>query len=169
MSVGNRTEHSARNSTVALISQMIHLLMGFLLRIVFTHVLSEDYVGVNGLFLDIIFILSLSELGVGTAITYALYRPIEEGDIEKQKSLMLLFKRFYHVVALVVLGIGLLLIPFMGVIIKDPPNVEHLTLIYLFYRIQMGIGVFLQLFGVTTLIRMKFRYMYKYHRDGLVF
>ena len=77
----SRTEYSARNSSVALISQLIHLLVGFLLRIVFTHTLSKDYVGVNGLFLDIIFILSLSELGVGTAITYALYRPIEEGDI----------------------------------------------------------------------------------------
>ena len=133
MAVGNRTENSARNSTVALISQMIHLMMGFLLRIVFTHILSKDYVGVNGLFLDIIFILSLSELGVGTAITYALYRPIEERDIEKQKSLMLLFRKFYHLVALVVLGLGLLLIPFMDMIIKDPPNVEHLTVIYLFY------------------------------------
>ena len=129
----SRTEYSARNSSVALISQLIHLLVGFLLRIVFTHTLSKDYVGVNGLFLDIIFILSLSELGVGTAITYALYRPIEEGDIEKQKSLMRLFRKFYHMVAAIVLGLGLLLIPFMDIIIKDPPNVEHLTIIYLFY------------------------------------
>ena len=129
----SRTEYSARNSSVALISQLIHLFVGFALRIVFTHTLSEDYVGVNGLFLDIINILSLSELGVGTAITYALYRPIEEGDIEKQKSLMRVFRQFYHMVALIVLALGLILIPFMDVIIKDPPNVEHLTIIYLFY------------------------------------
>ncbi|MCR5639956.1 MAG: oligosaccharide flippase family protein [Lachnospiraceae bacterium] len=129
----SRTENSARNSSVALISQLLSLLMGFLLRIVFTHTLSKDYVGVNGLFLDIIFILSLSELGVGSAITYALYGPIERQDIEKQKSLMALFRKFYHGVALLVLALGLLLIPFMDVIIKEPPEVNHLTLIYLFY------------------------------------
>ncbi|OLA93445.1 MAG: hypothetical protein BHW64_06765 [Candidatus Melainabacteria bacterium LEY3_CP_29_8] len=50
--------------------------------------LSEGYVGINGLFTDILNILSLSELGVGTAITYALYRPIAENDISKQQILM---------------------------------------------------------------------------------
>ena len=49
---------------------------GFFTRVVFTRMLSEGYVGINGLFTDILNILSLSELGVGTAITYALYAPI---------------------------------------------------------------------------------------------
>lgn len=60
---------------------------GFFTRVVFTRMLSEGYVGINGLFTDILNILSLSELGVGTAITYALYRPIAENDISKQRSL----------------------------------------------------------------------------------
>ena len=50
--------------------------------------------GINGLFTDILNILSLSELGVGTAITYALYGPIARKDYEKQKILMRLFSRF---------------------------------------------------------------------------
>ncbi len=129
----SRTEYSARNTSVAVISRVLAILMGYLTRVVFTHTLSESYVGIDGLFTDIINVLSLSELGMGTAITYALYRPIAKGDIEKQKSLMRLFRRLYVVVASVVLAVGLTIIPFLDVLIKDSENIEHLTLIYLMY------------------------------------
>ncbi len=128
-----RTEYSARNTTVALISRLSAIVMGYLLRVVFTRTLSESYVGVNGLFLDIIQVLSLSEMGVGTAITFALYKPIACGDIEKQKSLMRLFRKFYYGVAAVVAIAGCALIPFLNLFVKDYENVEHLTLIYLLY------------------------------------
>lgn len=129
----SRTEYSARNTTVAMFARIIAILMGFFTRVVFTHTLSEDYVGVNGLFTDILNVLALSELGIGTAITYALYKPISEKDIEKQKSLMLLYKRMYRVIAGVVLVVGLLVIPFMDILIKNQPNVDNLILLYLLY------------------------------------
>ncbi len=133
MTQKSRTEYSARNTTVAVIARVSAILMGFAARVVFTHTLSEDYVGINGLFTDILNVLALSELGVGTAITYALYRPIAGGDIEKQKSLMRLYRFFYRMVAVIVLALGLLVIPFMDILIRDQPAVEHLTLIYLMY------------------------------------
>lgn len=133
MTQKSRTEYSARNTTVAMIARISAILMGFAARVVFTHTLSEDYVGINGLFTDILSVLALSELGVGTAITYALYRPIAQGDVEKQKSLMRLYRFFYRMVAGIVLVLGLLVIPFMDILIKDQPDVEHLTLIYLMY------------------------------------
>lgn len=129
----SRTEYSARNTTVAMIGRGLAILMGFVARVVFTHTLSEAYVGVNGLFLDILNVLALSELGVGTAITYALYKPIAEHDIEKQKSLMRMYQKFYHIVCVIVLVAGLAVIPFMDVLIKDKPDVGNLTIIYLLY------------------------------------
>ncbi len=74
----SRTEYSARNTTVAMVGRMTAILMGFAQRVVFTHTLSEEYVGINGLFLDILSVLALSELGVGVAITNALYQPVSE-------------------------------------------------------------------------------------------
>ena len=129
----SRTEYSMRNTTAAMASRIIAILMGFITRVVFTHVLSEAYVGVNGLFSDILNVLALSELGVGTAITYALYKPIAEKDIEKQKSLMRMYCWFYRIVAAIVLVAGLAIIPFMDVLIKNQPEVDHLILIYLMY------------------------------------
>ena len=112
-----RTEYSARNTAVALISKIIAILMGYAVRVVFTSALSASYVGVSGLFMDIVTVLSLSELGIETAITYALYQPIAYGDIEKQKSVIALFQKLYRVFALGVGVIGLVLI----LVIKDAP------------------------------------------------
>lgn len=129
----SRTEYSVRNTTAAMISRILAILMGFLTRVVFTHTLSESYVGVNGLFGDILSVLSLSELGIGTAITYALYQPIAEKDIEKQKTLMRLYRRLYLAVAGIVTAAGLAVVPFMDVLIKNKPDIDNLTLIYLIY------------------------------------
>ena len=133
MNKKSRTEYSVRNTTAAMVSRILAILMGFLTRVVFTHTLSEAYVGVNGLFSDILNVLSLSELGVGTAITYALYQPIAEENVEKQKSLMKMFQTFYRGVAAFVLVAGLLVIPFLGILMKEKQGIDHLILIYLMY------------------------------------
>lgn len=129
----NRTEYSTINTSVALISRIVAIVMGFVTRVVFTHTLSESYVGINGLFTDILNILSLTELGVGTAITYALYRPIAEKDIERQQALMRLFQIFYRATAACVAVLGLVLVPFLDVLMKNRPDVDHLLFIYLLY------------------------------------
>ena len=133
MTEKSRTEYSARNTTIAMISRIIAIVMGYVTRIVFTHTLSESYVGVNGLFTDILNVLALSELGVGTALTYALYRPIAQKNIEEQKSLMRLFKWMYRIVALLIASIGLLIVPFLGNLIHDGQSVDHVIIIYLLY------------------------------------
>ncbi len=132
----SRTEHSAQNTTVAMVSRVLAILMGYAVRVVFTHTLSENYVGVNGLFTDIISVLSLTEMGLETAITYALYKPIAQADVEKQKSIMQLYRTFYRVVAGVVLCAGLLVIPFLDVLIKNKPDIPNLTYIYLLYLLR---------------------------------
>lgn len=131
--VKSRTEYSARNISFAMIGRVAALLMGFISRVVFTHTLEAEYVGVNGLFTDILNVLSLSELGIGTAITYALYKPIAENDTEKQKSYMKMYRTFYHIVAVLVFVIGLCITPFLDVIIRNKPDIPELTLIYLMY------------------------------------
>ena len=139
----SRTEYSVRNTTVAFVAQTTAILMGFFTRVVFTHTLSEGYVGINGLFTDILNILSLSELGVGTAITYALYGPIARGDIKKQQILMRMFRTFYRITAAFVLTAGLCLIPFLDVLMKDRPDVDHLIWIYLLYLLNSVVSYLL--------------------------
>lgn len=143
MTEKSRTEYSARNTSIAMISRIIAIVMGFVTRIVFTRILSESYVGINGLFTDILNVLALSELGVGTALTYALYKPIAEKDIERQKSLMRLFKWLYRATALVIAVFGLLLVPFLGHLAKDTGDVEHIVPIYLLYLLNSVVSYLL--------------------------
>jgi len=139
----SRTEYSARNATVAMAAKVISILAGYFTRVVFTHTLSEDYVGINGLFSDILNVLALSELGVGTAITFALYKPVAEKDVEKQKSLVRMYRQFYRLVAVIVLGGGLLVLPFLDVLVKGNTQIEHLALIYLMYLLNSALSYLL--------------------------
>ncbi|MDE5588697.1 MAG: lipopolysaccharide biosynthesis protein [Acetatifactor sp.] len=143
MAKKSRTEYSARNTTVAMVANVTAILVGYLTRVVFTHTLEDAYVGINGLFTNILNVLALSELGLGSAITYALYRPVSEGDLEKQKSYMRLYRQFYRIVAGIVLVGGLMVIPFMDILVKDQDKVEHLIFIYLMYLLNSVISYLL--------------------------
>lgn len=163
----SRTEYSMVNTSVALFAQVSAILMGFFTRVVFTRTLSEGYVGINGLFTDILNILSLSELGVGTAITYALYGPIARKDYEKQKILMRLFRLFYRVTAAIVLIAGLLLIPFLDILMKDRPDVDHLVLIYLLYLLNSVIS-YLLIYKKTLVDAHQMSYITVMYHNGFL-
>ena len=130
----SRAEYSTLNAGAAMAAQVLAIIIGYYSRVVFTRTLSASYVGVNGLFTDVLGILALSELGIGSAMGFALYRPAAQGDIPKLQTLMNLFRRLYWGVAAAVGGIGLLLLPFLNLIADDETaSVEHLPLIYLMY------------------------------------
>ena len=120
--------------------------------------LNENYVGINGLFTDILNILSLTELGAGTAITYALYKPVADNNIPKQQALMQMFKWFYRITAGCVAVFGILLIPFMDVIMKNRPDVEHLVLIYILYLTNSVVS-YLLVYKKTLIEAHQFNYI----------
>ena len=105
----------------------------FISRMVFIHYLSAAYLGVNGLFTDVLGILNFAELGIGTAMIYSLYEPAAKNDEHRLAQLMNLYRLLYRIVAVVVLLVGLALMPFLGFFIKDSSGIEHLRLIYLMY------------------------------------
>ena len=83
-----RVRQAGKNIFFGYISNFIILCMGFLQRTVFIGVLGETLLGVNGLYTDILSMLSLAELGIGSAMNYSLYKPVANGDQEKIKSYM---------------------------------------------------------------------------------
>ena len=155
------------NTSVAFVAQISAILMGFFTRVVFTRMLSEGYVGINGLFTDILNILSLSELGVGTAITYALYRPIAENDISKQQILMRMFRMFYRITAGFVLVAGMCLIPFLDILMKDRPDVDHLVLIYLLYLLNSVVS-YLLIYKKTLIDAHQMNYITVLYHNGFL-
>ena len=155
------------NTSVAFVAQIVAILMGFFTRVVFTRTLSEGYVGINGLFTDILNILSLSELGVGTAITFALYEPIARKDVKKQQILMRMFRSCYRMTAVFVLAAGLLLIPFLDILMKDRPDVDHLLLIYLLYLFNSVIS-YLLIYKKTLVSAHQMNYLTVLYHNGFL-
>jgi len=86
------------------------------------------------IFTDILTVLSFAELGMGSAITFALYKPIAEKDYRQIARLMNLYKTAYRAIAATVFIVGLALVPVLDKIISNAPTIkESLTVIYLMY------------------------------------
>ena len=128
-----RTRYTLINMVVNVGGQLMNQVLLFISRMVFIHYLSAAYLGVNGLFTDVLGILNLAELGVGTAMIYSLYEPAAKNDEHRLAQLMNLYRLLYRIVAVMVLLVGLALMPFLGFFIKDSSGIEHLRLIYLMY------------------------------------
>lgn len=125
-----RTINSIRNIIFGLGGQLITQVINFINRTIFIYTLGSEYLGISGLFTNILSILSLAELGVGNAIIYNMYKPIADKDYEKIKSLMKLYAKAYNFIGILMVVVGISLTPFLDIIIKDKININNLTLIY---------------------------------------
>lgn len=139
----SRTENSIINSAMSIVTQVLTVVLNFAVKTVFIKMLNDEYLGVNGLFTNIITMLSLADLGIGIAIPYSLYKPLAKKDEHKINVLMNFYKKVYTIIGIAVLLIGLSLTPFLGLIIKDiPKNVPHLSLIYILFVIHSASSYF---------------------------
>lgn len=127
----SRSFNSLRNIVYGVGGQFLSLLLSFVNRSVFIYSLGITYLGVNGLFSNVLSLLSFAELGIGSAITFSLYKPLKENNKEQIKSLMRLYGLCYRVIGCAICVAGLILTPFLDVFIKNKPNIAHLQLYYL--------------------------------------
>lgn len=145
-----RTQYSLINIGVGFAGYFLNTLLGFVCRMVFTRTLSADYLGVSGLFKDIFTLLSLAELGIGSAIAYALYKPLAEKDEDKISALMQFYGKAYRVIGCAVGLIGVGLMPFLKFIIQTPPNIHES--IYLLFGISIFNTVLTYFFSYRSTI-----------------
>lgn len=128
-----RLEYSILNSTISTGIYVGHLLIQFVARSFFIHFLGQTYLGLNGLFTNVLSLLSMAELGVGASIVFALYKPLAEDDHPKITALMQLYAKAYHIIGGVIGVLGLAIMPFLHLMINSNQNVPHLYLIYLLF------------------------------------
>ncbi|HCW24396.1 MAG TPA: polysaccharide biosynthesis protein [Lachnospiraceae bacterium] len=129
-----RVRLAEKNIAFGYIGQAATSLMSFVLRTIFIRNLSESLLGINSTYSNVLSILSMAELGIGTALNFALYKPVAENDTEKIKSYMQMYKICYRVIACVVAAIGLVLVPFLPRLVKNPGvSVFQLDLFYLIF------------------------------------
>lgn len=139
----SRTKNFVRNTGIGIVTQLISLILSFVSRTIFIKLLSNSYLSINGLFSNILSTLSFVELGFGTALIYMMYKPVAENDTEKIKTTVKYYKKIYFIIGMIMISFGILVIPFMKYIIKDPPAIEeNLNIIYLLFLFNTAIGYF---------------------------
>lgn len=139
-----RIQKAGKNIIFGYISNLVILLVNFIQRTVFIYVLGRTFSGVNETYTSVLSVLSLAELGIGTALNYSLYKPVAERDIEKIKSYMRFYKKAYLTIAGVIAAAGIAISPFLKLFLKNPGNltVKELTLYYYLFLFNTVISYF---------------------------
>ncbi|WP_172638474.1 lipopolysaccharide biosynthesis protein [Lactiplantibacillus plantarum] len=150
----NRTKAASLNASTMVVTQMISLVLKFAVQTAFIHQLSQNYLGLNGLFSNVISFLSFADLGIGTAITVALYKPIADGDVGQLRALIQLYRKAYRVIIIVMCIVGIVVSPFIHFFIKGSvfSNFEIITwfLIYFISTIATYFSAYKRSFLMAT-------------------
>lgn len=114
----SRTKAVKINVMVATLSQPMMLVLSFITRAIFIKTLGNTYNGLNGLYTNLLSVLSFAELGIGGAVAAAMYLPVANQQYDLINALLIFFKKVYRLIGLVVLTIGVGLSFFLGFFIK---------------------------------------------------
>lgn len=139
----SRLANSVRNIKFGTIGLILSYISSFIARKIFVVYLSVDYLGLSGLFSNVLTMLSLAELGVGAAICYSLYKPLAFDEKHKIQALMKLYRDAYFIIGTLVLVVGLSFTPFLPYLMKDAPDIPNIHYIYWLYVINSASSYFL--------------------------
>lgn len=131
-----RAEKLMKNTIVGVLSQGVGAVTGFIIQMVFVKYMIQEYLGARELFSSILEFLSLAELGIGLVLVYSMYRPIADADERKLIALTQFYRRAYDLIAAMIFGLGLCLMPFLSFFITNMDAVPHARLIYFLYLVS---------------------------------
>ncbi|MBO5413595.1 MAG: polysaccharide biosynthesis protein [Clostridia bacterium] len=149
----NKVQNIKRNIIFGIINKIIMMLCPFAIRTIIIWKLGVEYVGLSSLFTSILQILSLAELGFGTAIVYSMYKPLAENDTKLISALLNLYRKVYRIIGLVILSIGIMLMPFLKFLIwGNYPSDINIYILFIIYLINTVLSYFLFAYKQSLLL-----------------
>lgn len=145
-----RLQKSIKNILHSLSSNIVTSLLGFISRTVFIYTLGAEYLGISGLLQNVFGLLSISELGLSTAIGFSLYKPIANNDTKLISTLMTLYKKAYRVIGVFILLLGIVLYNYLDFFVDESQLPKEIFYIYFMYLANIVISYFFSY--KTTLI-----------------
>ena len=149
---GGRARNAKRNIIYGLMQVTVSQILPFITRTILIYRFGVDYLGLNSLFASILSVLSLMELGFGTAVVYSMYKPASEGDTEQICAYLTYYRTMYRAIGTAILLAGLSLLPFLKWFVHDPvlPGDLNLQVCYLIFLSDTVISYLL--YGYLTAI-----------------
>lgn len=158
----SRKANILKSSFFSLICRVVDIALGLGYRYLFLKTLSIEYLGINGLFTNILGVLSLADLGIANSIVYRLYEPISKEDVNRVGELMDFFRQAYLLIGLVITVAGLAITPFIQFLIKDAseiPTDVNLHIVFLLFLLQSS-SSYLFAYKLTLLIADQKQYLH---------
>lgn len=138
-----RLKYSAKNGIIGVITLLILALVGFVVTKILVSTIGIEYNGLNGLFNNIISILSITELGLSAAISYNLYKPIIEKDTEKINSIMFFYRKCYRIIGITIMALALIVTIFIPIFVKDSSFTNnYIRIVFLLFALNSSISYF---------------------------
>lgn len=142
--MSSRTKYVSTGIVWAIISKVVSTLLPFLVRTAFIYRLGADYLGVNSLFVSILQILSLAELGFSSAVVYCMYEPAARGDDAHVLALLNYFKRIYRNVGLVITLLGACVVPLLPFLVNgEVPSDINMYVVYCIFLFNTSVSYFM--------------------------
>ena len=138
----SRTEFATLNTSIALAIQPFSVIIGFINRTVFVSYLGVTYLGLSSYLTSLVSILSFAELGIGEAMSYALYSPLVREEHGKINAFMILFKKLYRIIGVSIFVFGGILSLFLPKLIKDYTINSELYWIFFLFIFNSGSSYF---------------------------
>lgn len=154
----SHTINSLRNLLFGFGYRILFIGLNFVLRTIFIQILSAELLGIDGLYTNILQVLSLTELGLKNAMTFSLYEPLRNDNKEKIKELIAYFRRIYNFIAVIIAIIGLMIIPFLDFIVNTDSHIEHLELYYIIF-LARTVFSYLFFYRVTLVVADQKEYL----------
>lgn len=159
----SRTTNSILNLLTGFGGHIITTVLDFVVRTVFIYTLGKQYLGINGLFTNILSMLSLANLGIGTAIVYRLYAPLASKDYHRVRVLVKFYRFAYKLIGFVIFGIGLLIIPLLPILIKDYASLAergiNAPLLYIMFLLNSASSYWFLAYRTSVLNANQERYL----------
>lgn len=159
----NKTDNVVRNVLWGILSKSVNILLPFITRTILIRRLGIEYAGASSLFTSLLNILNITELGIGSALVYSMYKPIAEQNTEDICRLLNFYRKCYRMIGIITLVVGLAMLPFIDYLVKgDVPDGTNLRILFLIYLFNSVIGYFLfaykqSLFLATQQVRVTSR------------
>jgi O-antigen/teichoic acid export membrane protein len=128
----SRTLNVSRNIKWGVFNKCVAMIVPFISRTVMIYTLGTLYLGLNGLLISILQVLSVSELGISSAIVFSMYKPLAGGKNDEVCALLNFYKKCYRIIGGIVLVLGLIILPFLHKLISgEIPLGINLYVVYL--------------------------------------
>lgn len=146
------TEKLVKNTVMGILFKILIIIFTFVNRTLFIKVLGEQYLGINGLYTNILSVLSLADLGVNSVLMFFLYEPLTHKDMKKLSTLIFYFRKIYYIIACVVFIVGICLIPILPLLVNGSNlSNNELILYYILFLVNTCCS-YLAVYKSTVLI-----------------